>query len=242
MFGRGASKYGAGLIAAALVATMASGITYAATASGGATACVNKAGVLALVGKHGKCSRGYTKTKLGARGARGLQGAKGPKGDPGIAGPGAQASVAETPSTAEVAGRQLTVDGIEVKAVCNDSSITGLDPPAAIELSTASSYKVRGLVFDVSAGPDSDSVAAAGTFSSDYTDFTSGSQEVNYDATGTTVLYASDAGNHTPLAGASEALNADLLVTIGTSVVSINAYIVQDATPNCEAFAQAVPS
>jgi hypothetical protein len=90
--GRGASNAGIGLVAGALIATMATGITYAATTSSGAKACVDSQGRLALLNSHGKCARGYHEFTLGAKGAkgaagpRGIQGVPGPKGDQGIQG------------------------------------------------------------------------------------------------------------------------------------------------------------
>jgi Collagen triple helix repeat (20 copies) len=86
MFSRRAANLGAGVVAGALIATMATGITYAATTSHGVHACVSKKDQLGLPNKHGKCAAGYTATTLGARGpagARGRAGARGPQGDPG---------------------------------------------------------------------------------------------------------------------------------------------------------------
>jgi hypothetical protein len=92
VFARGTSNIGVGLVAGALIATMATGITYASTTGGGARACVNSQGRLALLNSHGKCASGYRTFTLGARGSkgepgpRGIQGLKGDQGIQGVQG------------------------------------------------------------------------------------------------------------------------------------------------------------
>jgi hypothetical protein len=79
VYGLGASR-AAAMLAGALIATTATGITYAATSGHGAKACESGKGVLALLDKHGKCPSGYTKTNIGAEGPRGPKGASGGPG------------------------------------------------------------------------------------------------------------------------------------------------------------------
>jgi hypothetical protein len=86
MAGFRSSRVGMAVLAAALVATMATGITYAASSRSGARACVNSKHVLRLLKKHGTCPQGYHTTTIGAKGATGARGAKGATGAPGAKG------------------------------------------------------------------------------------------------------------------------------------------------------------
>jgi hypothetical protein len=75
-----------GTLGALTIATVTTGITYAATSSGSSVqACANSAHVLALETR-GKCPRHFAKvtiSKAGPRGAQGVAGPPGAEGDPG---------------------------------------------------------------------------------------------------------------------------------------------------------------
>jgi hypothetical protein len=86
MLSQGASKVGAGFVAGALLVTMTAGVTFAASKTSGARACVSKTGALALL-RHGKCAKDYSKTTLGAKGATGARGPRGSQGVKGDTGP-----------------------------------------------------------------------------------------------------------------------------------------------------------
>jgi hypothetical protein len=81
MLGRSTSfTVGSALIAAALVATVTTGIADASLKSSAVKACVSHKGVLSLLNKRGKCAKGSTETSIGAQGAKGARGAPGARG------------------------------------------------------------------------------------------------------------------------------------------------------------------
>jgi hypothetical protein len=65
-------------LAAAIIATMSIGATYASTASHGAKACETTKGYLVLASSKGKCPKHTAKVTLGKAGPRGVKGATGP--------------------------------------------------------------------------------------------------------------------------------------------------------------------
>ena len=155
MAGPGTSKVAAGFVAGALIATMATGITYAATNRGGVKACTNSDGVLRLLSADGRCPAGFSFAKLGARGPAGPAGVTGPRGPRGPAGPqgvpgsssgggvpgalsaGPSSSVAQTSSSVEVDGAVVSlgtvattgITGITAQAKCRS---LGNAPEASI--------------------------------------------------------------------------------------------------------------
>jgi hypothetical protein len=133
MSGLGRSRAAAVLLAGALIATMATGITYAATSGGGAKACESTKGALALLSKKEKCPAHDRKVTLGATGPRGLRGRQGVrgiqgvKGDTGQQGPGALLTETDsTNTTINSAGTPITVPGtgITVTATCAPTHAT----------------------------------------------------------------------------------------------------------------------
>jgi hypothetical protein len=58
-----------------LAATLVTGVTYAASGSGGFKACADKSNVLVLADKNGNCPKGDQATTIGARGPAGTDGA-----------------------------------------------------------------------------------------------------------------------------------------------------------------------
>lgn len=106
------------VIGALIGATLTCGAVVAATSQGsGATACVNRHHILALL-HHGGCSKGFTKTTLGQRGPRGPRGLRGKTGPQG---PGVNSEVI---NLAPSASQDFpTVKGVSTTAVCGASDV-----------------------------------------------------------------------------------------------------------------------
>ena len=67
-----------GVLALLASATLATGVTFAATSTHGVKACANSKEMLRLLTSHNHCPHGYHKTTIGARGKTGAKGATGP--------------------------------------------------------------------------------------------------------------------------------------------------------------------
>lgn len=75
------------VVAIGATATLAAGVTFAATSStGGYTACAKPNGALRLLNPKGRCPKGNKKVKIGARGPAGAKGPQGKRGAQGIQG------------------------------------------------------------------------------------------------------------------------------------------------------------
>jgi Collagen triple helix repeat (20 copies) len=239
----GVSKLGAGFIAGALVATMATGITYAATGNSGAKACTNGKGVLRLLNAHHHCPSGYSKTTIGAKGAkgarglqgiqgeqglqgvRGEQGLQGEKGDQGIQGeqgeqgPGALVSYA---TNSNDGGSQIFLPGSNLRAYvnCTPNSAQGtlLEIDGEGGAGGAQQYSVTGSIFtDLPAGGN-----AGLTWHTGVQDFSSGDNQVDYSvndpsAGNSTEIYLNEPTSHS----SESAFDGEFTLTDGSSTYAI---------------------
>jgi hypothetical protein len=223
MIGHSASKVGTGILAGALIATMATGVTFAASKHPDAKACTNSHGVLRLLNGHGKCAKGFHKSTLGAqgpKGSKGAPGAPGAKGDIGPQGPGAMSSSVDTDVTTEVDGTTVTIDGLSVTAKCVPVAST-LGAPlqqATLSLNDSNAYLVDGEALVHDSGLANGAEAGPAN-----TKFTSGSDEITYETSGSSSVVSG--ALQAPGTADNEYLSSDLQVEAGARLFTINTYL-----------------